>query len=201
MPITLYHHPHSRAATVVWMLEECGQPYTLSPVDLKAGEQKSDAFLALNRMGKLPVLDDDGVIVTESAAIGMYLADRYAHGRLSPAIDDPRRGPYLKWCFFAPTVIEVGCLAKAADWKFRASSAGFGDYETMLDTVEEGLAGGPWLLGDTFTMADVIVGGPLEWMLQFGMIERRARFTDYVERLLERPAKQRAIERNAAAAS
>lgn len=200
MSITLYHHPHTRAASVVWMLEECEQPYTLSPVDVKAGQQKAADFLAMNRMGKLPVLVDDGVVVTESAAIGVYLADRYAYGRLAPAVDAPQRGPYLKWCFFAPTVIEVGCLAKAADWKFRASSAGFGDYETMLDTVEEGLSGGAWLLGDTFTMADVIVGGTLEWMLQFGMIERRERFTEYVERILERPAKQRAIERNSAAA-
>ncbi len=82
-PVTihLYHHPRSRAATVVWMLEECGVEYHLVPVDLMAGAQKSPEHLALNPMGKVPVLVDQGVAFSESAAIGVYLADRYASGR------------------------------------------------------------------------------------------------------------------------
>ena len=92
MAITLYHHPYSRAATVVWMLEELGQPYALEYVDLRAGAQKEEPHLHRNRMGKLPVLVDDGTPISETAAIGLYLADRYALGTLAPALDDPTSG-------------------------------------------------------------------------------------------------------------
>src|SRR6478672_4134926 len=106
MAITLYHHPFSRAAGVVWTLEEVGQPYELQFVDIRKNEQKSPEHLALNPMGKIPVLVDGDVVVTEAAAIALYLADRYAAGRLAPAVDDPRRGTYLRWSLFPAAVIE-----------------------------------------------------------------------------------------------
>lgn len=196
MSIVLHHHPYSRASNVVWMLEELGVPYELAWVDVMKGEHKSDAHRALNSMGKLPVLVDDGVAIAESSAIGVYLADRYALGRLAPALDDPARGPYLRWCFYSPSVIEPGCMAKGAGWEYRASAAGWGSYEEILTTLEGGVAPGPWLLGDRFTMADVIVGGTLRYMLSFKMIEPRPAFLAYVERISERPAAQRAQARN-----
>jgi glutathione S-transferase len=197
MSIVLHHHPYSRAANVVWMLEELGTPYQLAWVDIMKGEHKTDALRALNAMGKLPVLVDEGVAIAESAAIGVYLADRYALGRLAPALDDPARGPYLRWCFYSPSVIEPGCMARGAGWEYRAGAAGWGTYEEMLATLEGGLAPGPWLLGDRFTMADVILGGTLRYMLSFEMIEPRPAFLAYVERIDERPAARRARDRNA----
>src|SRR6476469_8732643 len=98
--IVLYHHPFSRAANVVWMLEEVGAPYELRFVDIMKGEQKKPDILALNRMGKLPIVVDDGTVVTEAAAIAMYLGDRYAYGKLAPKVDDPARGTYFRWTFF-----------------------------------------------------------------------------------------------------
>jgi glutathione S-transferase len=196
MSIVLHHHPYSRAANVVWMLEELGLPYELAWVDIRTGEQKSDAYRALNTMGKLPVLVDNGVAIAESAAIGVYLADRYALGRLAPALDDPARGPYLRWCVYAPSVIEPGCMAKSANWEYRAGAAGWGTYEEILATLEAGLTPGPWLLGEHFTMADVILGGTLRFMLSFKMIEPRPAFLAYVARINERPAAQRAQARN-----
>src|SRR3954465_13846414 len=111
MSIVLFHHPFSRAAGVVWMLEEVGVPYELRHVDIMKGAQKEKDFLALNPMGKLPTLVDGDVVVTESAAIGLYLADRYAYGKLSPKVDDPKRGTYLRWSLFAPSVVEPGAMA------------------------------------------------------------------------------------------
>jgi glutathione S-transferase len=90
--LTLYHHPFSRAANVVFMLEEIGHPYELRYIDLTAGEQRSPEFRRVNPMGKLPALADGDMVVTESAAIGLYLADRYAYGRLAPRVDDPACG-------------------------------------------------------------------------------------------------------------
>src|SRR5262249_14362831 len=112
MAIVLYHHPFSRAANVVWMLEEVGAPYELRFVDLMKGAHKTPELLALNPMGKLPILTDGDAVVTESAAIGLYLADRYAYGRLAPKVDDPNRAAYLRWSFFAPSVVEPGAMAK-----------------------------------------------------------------------------------------
>lgn len=198
MSIVLHHHPFSRAASVVWMLEEVGVPYTLRYVDLMAGGQKSAAYLALNPMGKLPVLEDGDAVVAETAAIGMYLADRYALGRLAPALDDPTRGAYLRWCVYAPSVIEPGCAAHAGGWPCKPGAVGWGSYETMLDTLEGGIGQGPWLLGGRFTMADVILGGTLRFMLAFKMIEPRPAFVAYVGRLGERPAAVAAAATNAA---
>lgn len=198
MTITLFHHPQSRAATAVWMLEEVAVPYELAYVDVLAGEQKSERVLALNPMGKLPVLTDGDAVVTEGAAIGLYLADRYAYGRLSPKLDDPARATYLRWSLFAPSVIEPGALAKMAGWAFKEGQAGWGSYEAMLAAIESAVTKGEFLLGDTFSMADVIFGGTLRYMLAFKLIEARPPFSAYTERLAARPAFVRAEARNAA---
>jgi glutathione S-transferase len=197
MSIVLYHHPFSRAANVLWMLEEVGAPYELRFVNIMAGEQKSPELVALNPMGKLPVLTDGDAVVSESAAIGLYLADRYASGRLAPTLDDPKRGTYLRWSLFAPSVIEPGSMAKAAGWAFKPGQAGWGDHPAMLAAMAAAIGDGPFLLGDTFSMADIIFGGTVRYMLMFGMLEPRPAFTSYAERLAARPALQRADARNA----
>ena len=198
MSIVLYHHPYSRAANMVWALEEVGVPYSLRTVNLMAGEQKSPAFLALNPMGKLPVLTDGDVVVSETSAICMYLGDRYAMGRLAPALDNSARGSYLRWCVYPSAVIEPGCMAKAAGWEYKPGQAGWGSYESILSSLEGGIVPGPWLLGEQFTMADVLVGGTLRWMLRFNMIDARPALVDYAARLGGRPALQRAEAKNKA---
>lgn len=182
----------SRAANVVWMLEEVGVEYERRFVDVAAGEQKRDAFLTLNPMGKLPVLQDAGVIVTESAAIALYLADRYAPGRLAPPLDHPARGTYLRWAFFAPSVIEPGLMAKAAGWVHKESQAGWDRHQAMLATMQSAISGRQYLLGDRFSMADVVYGGTIAYMLRYRMLEALPAFTAYVRRLGERPALKRA---------
>lgn len=200
MSIVLYHHPFSRASGVVWMLEEIGVPYELRFVDLMKGAHKAPELVALNPMGKLPILVDGDTVVTESAAIGLYLADRYSLGRLAPATDDPLRGTYLRWSLFAPSVIEPGSMAKAANWQFKSSQAGWGDYEAMLGAMESAVTGREFLLGDRFSMADVIFGGTVRFMLRFNMLEPKPAFVAYTERLNARPALQRADARNLAIA-
>jgi len=197
MPVTLYHHPYSRAANVIWMLEELGIDYGLRFVDTMKGAQKAPEILALNPMGKLPILTDGEVVVTESAAIGLYLADRYSLGKLAPAPDDPARGPYLRWSFFAPSVIEPGMLAKSSGWEFKPSQAGWGTYESMIEAMQSAIADRSYVLGDRFSMADVIFGGTIRYMLRFKLLETTPSFAAYAERLAARPAAQRADARNA----
>jgi glutathione S-transferase len=197
MSLVLHYHPYSRAAGTLWALEEAGQPYELRVVDILKGEQKGPELVALNPMGKLPTLVDGDVVITEAAAICLYLADRYAP-QLAPALDDPRRGTYLRWSFFAPGVIEPAVMAKVSGWTYKEVAAGFGTYDTMIAATKHALAKGPFLLGDQFSMADVVFGGTLRFMLMFKQIEPQPVFAEYVARLDARPAFQRADARNLA---
>jgi glutathione S-transferase len=183
---------------MVWALEEVGEPYELSFVDFGKGEQKAASLVALNPMGKIPVLVDGDVVVTESAAIALYLADRYALGRLAPRPDDPQRGTYLRWSVYAPSVIEPGSIAKASNWEFKPGQAGWGDYDTMVKTMEFAVADRAFILGDAFSMADVVFGGTVRYMLKFKLLAPNPTLAAYAQRLEARPALQRAEARNAA---
>ncbi|MFO0613515.1 MAG: glutathione S-transferase family protein [Polyangiaceae bacterium] len=198
MSIVLYHHPYSRAAGVVWSLEEVGVPYELRFVDIMKGEQKGPEIVSKNPMGKLPTLTDGDLVVTEAAAIALYLGDRYAYGTLAPKVDDPRRGTYLRWAFFSPSVIEPGASAKLNNWAAKPTQVGWGTFEAMLATIESAIKDRPYILGDEFSMADVVLGGTLGYMLRFGMIDKTPVFTEYVDRLSERPASKRAEAKNEA---
>lgn len=198
MGVVLHHHPFSRAAGTVWQLEEVGVPYELKFVDILSGGQKGADFTTINKMGKIPTLVDGDAVVTEGAAIGIYLADRYAAGKLAPKLDDPARGTYLRWSFFAPSVIEPGLLAKASGWTCKESSVGWGNYDAMIAAMESAIAGKDFILGKTFSMADCIFGGTLRYMLMVKMLEERPAFMAYAERLSARPALQRADAKNAA---
>jgi glutathione S-transferase len=195
MALVLHYHPYSRAAGSLWALEEAGVPYELKIVDILKGGQKQPEFLAINPMGKMPTLVDDGLVVTEAAAIALYLADRYAP-QLAPAPGQPERGTYLRWSFFAPSVIEPAVMAKASGWEVKEVSAGWGNHASMLAAAHSALARGPFVLGDQFSMADVVFGGMLRFMIDFKQIEPTPVFSAYVDRLNARPALQRADARN-----
>lgn len=196
--IKLYHHPFSRASGVVWALEEVGQPYELVWVDFAKAAHKQGEVLAHNPMGKVPVLVDGDAVITEAAAIDLYLADRYSLGTLAPALDDPRRGTYLRWAFYAPSVIEPGLMAKHNKWEFRASNAGWGDHESMMATIDQAVSNGDYLLGSQFTMADVVFGGTIRYMARSKMLTPSAAVQGYLDRIDARPAFKRATEKNTA---
>ncbi|MEO7547813.1 MAG: glutathione S-transferase family protein [Ramlibacter sp.] len=195
MALTLYYHPYSRAAGTLWALEEAGVSYDLKIVDIMKGEQKQPDVVDKNAMGKVPTLVDGDLVVTEAAAIALYLADRYAPA-LAPGRDDPRRGTYLRWSFFAPSVIEPAVMTKHSGWEVKDSAAGWGTYDAMLAAAEGAIAKGPFLLGEQFSMADVVFGGTLRFMIGFKQIEPSEAFSAYVARLDARPAAKRAEEKN-----
>jgi glutathione S-transferase len=162
--LTLYHAAPSRSSIVRWMLEEIGEPYDIQLLRLMEGDQRKPDYLSINPMGKVPALKHGDVVVTEAAAICAYLADEFPKARLNVPIGDPRRGPYLKWLFFGP-----GCLEPA-----------------------NAVAKGPYLMGEQFTAADVVIGSTLRWGLMFNLLPKRSEFVDYVGRLETRPALKRA---------
>jgi glutathione S-transferase len=198
--LTLYHAIPSRSSIVRWMLEEVGEPYEIKLLDLRNGDGQKPEYLAVNPMGKVPAVDHDGVIVTEAAAICAYLADAFPNAGLSVPIGDKRRGPYLKWLFFGPSCVEPTVTDRAFPRREEAQrgTLGHGDYDTVMNVLAKAVVGGPYILGEQFTAADVVIGSGLRWGMMFKLIPERPEFTAYVARLNERPAVERAQEKDAA---
>jgi glutathione S-transferase len=198
--LTLYHAINTRGAIARWMLEELGQPYEVKILKLAEGDSRKRDFLAINPMGKVPVIVHGEAVVSESAAICTYLADEFPQAGLNVPIDDPRRGPYLKWLFFGAGPLEQAITDKAFPRKEepRRTAIGYGDFETAMDTTAKAVAKGPYLFGEHFTAADVIVGSQLRFGMLFKMVPERREFADYVARLMARPAARRAQDKDQA---
>jgi glutathione S-transferase len=197
--ITLYHAPQTRSSGTLLLLEELGAPYRLHVLNMKAGEQRQPAYLAINPMGKVPAITHNGALITEQVAISLYLADLFPLAGLTPAIGDPRRGPYLRWFIFYAACFEPAAVDKALQRDAGGQSMSpYGDFETVLNTLYAQLSLGPYLLGDQPTAADVLWGSALRWMTMFKLVPERPDVMAYVNRMSERPAAVRAREKDAA---
>jgi glutathione S-transferase len=191
----------SRGAVVRWMLEEIGEPYDTTVLDLKTGEQNQPAYRAVNPQGKVPALKYKGQVTTEVAAICALLADEFPQKQLAIPVGDPRRGPYLTWLFFNPSAIEPAMM----DSKFPRqetpppTAIGYRDMNALLDVIEAALKGKTYLMGEQFTAADVVTGSGLRFGMGFGMIPQRPALMGYVARLTAREAFKRATEKDEAA--
>lgn len=194
--IVFYTNPMSRGRIARWMLEELGQPYRTEVLDYGTTMKGAD-YLALNPMGKVPAIRHRGVTVTECAAICAYLADAFPRAGLAPALDDPARGTYLRWLFFAAGPVDSAVTARSMGWQVppeRQGMVGYGTYEQMVDALETAVEAGPYVLGDRFSAADVYVGSQIGWGLQFKTLPERETFKAYAGRILGRPAALRARE-------
>jgi glutathione S-transferase len=182
----------SRGQIVRWMLEEVGEPYETHILDYKSTMKEAE-YLAINPMGKVPAIRHDGVVVTEVAAICAYLADVFPAAGLAPPVD--RRGDYYRWLFFSAGPVEAAFSNKAAGFEVppeRRAMFGYGTFELAIDTLEKALTGKTFVASDRFSAADLYVGSQLGFMLQFGLLEPRPVFSDYVARVTDRPAYVRA---------
>lgn len=193
----LYWCPQTRSLRLIWMMEELGQPYERVLIDIRDKEKPRPAdFVTASPMGKVPALSDGKVHMSDSAAIALYLADRYALGTLSPKLDDPRRGEFLYWMFFTPGIIEPAMMEKVAGITQNPATYGHGSWDQMQDVLSRAVEQGPWLLGDWFTAADIMVGSSANFMKMFGLMQPDASIAAYIDRCLERPAYQTALALN-----
>lgn len=201
--LTLYHASPSRSSIVLWMLEELGEPYDIKLLSLSAGDNRKPDYLAINPMGKVPALKHGDTVITELAAICTYLADEFPDAKLNVPIGTPRRGVYLKWLFFNPGCLEPAVIDRAAPRKeeARRGMLGYGDFDTTMNVLAKALEQGPWLMGEQFTAADVVIGANLRWGMIFKMIPERKEFTEYAARIAARPAVQRAEAKDKALAA
>jgi glutathione S-transferase len=199
--ITFYHSPQSRSVTVRMLVEELGAHVDLRPIHLRKGDSHTPEYLRLNPMGKVPTIVHDGAVVTETTAICQYLAELFPQAGLHVPPGDALRGPYLRWLAYYGACFEPAILDRALkrDAPPR-STAGYGDFDTVYATITQQFEGGPWLLGDRFTAADVLWGSGLNWTMNWKLLPEHPALRGYLDRFLARPAIQRAIEKDAALA-
>jgi glutathione S-transferase len=200
--LTLYHCPKTRSVRALWMLEEVGSPYALSIVDVRAGENRRPEYRQLNPHGKVPTLVHDGAVIPDSTAILLYLADAFPEARLAPALSDPRRGPYLAWMTYTTGVIEPALTAKRNGWSYDPFAASWGAFEDVVQHLLEGAGkASPYLLGEEFTAADILIGGAIDFGTRIGPLPKDPVFERYVALITSRPAYRQALAKDAAAAT
>ena len=193
----LFWSPQTRSTRALWILEEAGVDYERELVDIQDPKREDTAeFLEASPMGKVPALVDGDVSMSESAAICLYVADRYASGTLAPAVDDARRGKFLYWLMYTPAVIEPSMSEKFNGVDTNRYRSGWGDFDLMIETLESGIDGKNWILGDTFSAADIMLGSSVVFMRMFDMLPASEALEAYAERCLARPAYRRALEIN-----
>lgn len=196
----LYHSARSRSARPRWLLEEVGEPYELVRLDMSKGEHKSPEYLKIHPHGVVPGFVDGDLKLMESAAICMYVADKFPQKRLAPPVGTPARGSYYQWMVYTMATLEPPVLqifmntvmlpddkrSPAVVEEARKTFAG------VANTLTQALTGRPYLLGSDFSAADVMIGSTLAWGSFMGLLAGQPVLEDYVKRLSERPAYQRA---------
>jgi glutathione S-transferase len=194
--VVFYTHPMSRGRIVRWMLEEIGQPYRTELLDYGT-TMKGPAYLAINPMGKVPAIRHGDIVVTETPAICAYLADSFPAARLAPPPGDRLRGPYYRWLFFGAGPLEAAATNRAMGFvvpEGREMMMGYGRYDDVISTLEAMVSRRQYLVGDSFTAADLYIGSHIGFGMQFGTIEKRPAFEQYWQRISVRPAAIRANE-------
>jgi len=195
--VTLHHSPNTRSTGALILLEELGAPYQLHVMNMKAGENRQPAYLAINPLGKVPAITHGEALVTEQVAVFLYLADLFPAKGLAPAIGDPLRGPYLRWMAFYGSSFEPALIDRSQKHVPPASMAPYGDYDATVAIVIGQLEKGPYLLGDRFSAADVLWGTALRWTTMFGLMPDPPVVKAYIERVGSRPAAVRARDKDA----
>ncbi|CAH1905766.1 Glutathione S-transferase [Candidatus Nitrotoga sp. HW29] len=190
--LVLYTHPWSRGQIARWMIEETGANYRQVILDYETSI-KSDEYLSINPMGKVPAIIHRGNVVTECAAICAYLADAYPSANLAPSNAD--RASYYRWLFFAAGPLEAAISnrsLKVTISEKQERMIGYGSYERTVDVLAKSVNSMPYLAGDFFSAADVYVGSHILWGIHFGTLPKRPEFEEYIQKLVERPAYQAA---------
>lgn len=190
----LYWCPQTRSLRALWLLEEAGVAYTPVKIDIRGSAGRSDpGFMAASPMGKVPALEDGAVRIWDSGAICGYIADQYPASRLAPPIGHPDRGAYLMWLMYTNAVIEPAMAEKASGTVPNPLRNGWGSFDQMMATLRKGLEKGPWILGEQFSAADVLLGMSCYFMRAFKMVAEEPLLFAYADRCTARPAFQRAL--------
>jgi glutathione S-transferase len=189
--LILYTNPQSRGRIIRWMLEEVGAPYETEVIPYD--QLKSERYLAVNPMGKVPAIKHGNHVITECAAICAYLADVFPSAGLGPREDE--KADYYRWLFYAAGPVEAAVSNQAMGWQVPAERErmfGYGNFDRVVAVLDELFSLRDYVCGDRFTAADVYVGSQIMFPMQFGMLPERDSFVRYRDRLSARDAYKRA---------
>lgn len=189
--LIFYTNPQSRGRIIRWMLEEIGEPYETEIIQYD--QLKSEQYLAVNPMGKVPAIKHRGHVVTECAGICAYLADVFPDSGMGPRDDE--KADYYRWFFYAAGPTEAAISNRAAGWEVPAEKErmfGYGTTDRVIAVLDELLSLRDYVCGERFTAADVYLGSQIMFPMQFGMLPERASFLRYRDRLQARDAYKRA---------
>jgi glutathione S-transferase len=198
--ITLYHAPRSRSSRIIWLLEELGAEYKIELVPILRGDGSGapapDSYKAINPLKKVPAIKVYDEIVTESAAICLYLTDSHTRHQIGPLPGDNNRAEYVRWLFFYSGVLEPASTARFQGWdKDNSKPTGFGTFEEIEGIISDQIAATPYMLGDTFSAADILITSALQFF-KGTLFPDRKHYDDYVARTTARPAHARALARD-----
>lgn len=196
--ITLYHAPRSRSSRIIWLLEELGAEYKIELVPIVRGDGNGapapDSYLAIHPLRKVPAIKVFDEIVYESGAICLYLTDSHPKKEIGPLPGHNDRAEYVRWLFFYAGVIEPAATARFQGWD-KEKPTGFGKFEDIEAIVSKQLEATPYLLGDAFSAADILIGSALQFF-KGTLFPDRKHYNDYLARITSRPAYARAQARD-----
>ena len=215
MTITFYTNPNSRGRIVCWMLEEIGCAYDTVVLNYQRSsegdpwggaalerpqpedDERNSFFNELNPIGKVPAIVHEGRVISESAAICTYLAEAFPEAQLSPTSQE--RADYYRWMFFTAGPVEQAVTNLRAGFTPTTEQEfflGYGNYERTVAQLERAVSARPYVAGERFTAADVYVGSHVGWGLGLQTLPNRQAFVDYAQKLMTRPAYQRAVAKD-----
>ncbi|MEQ8449649.1 MAG: glutathione S-transferase family protein [Nitratireductor sp.] len=195
--LTFHHAPWSRSSSILWLLEELGVDYRIEIVDVRGEDGAPESYRAIHPNKKVPAIDHDGTIVTERAAISIYLGDVFAEAGLAPAIGDRRRATYLKWLVYADSVFDPAVAARVHGLVYRSNDYSFGTFDDMINHVDRHLSQYDYVCGDDFTAADIQLGAAIGYTMDMmKVLPERPAFRAYFDRVGTRPAAAAAAEKD-----
>jgi glutathione S-transferase len=196
----LYYVPMTRSNRPRWLLEELGAPYEIVRLDIGAKENRRAEYLALNPLGHVPTLVDGDVVIFETLAICLYLADKFYERGLAPSSESPERAAYLQWTIFAVVSAEKAVeqfhehtlVLAEEDRQPRVAEKARARFHDLADVVQAGLGDREYLVGNRFTTADLMMGSVLTWGRMLGLLADHPLLEAYAKKQIGRPAAKRA---------
>ena len=191
--ITLFHAPRSRSARFIFLLEDLGAPYEIKPVTIRRGDG-SGALDTANPHphGKVPVIRDGETIVYESAAIALYLTDKFPQAGIGPVVADAKRGAYLTWLAYYAGVMEPAWMSAFMKTDVPRGTAGWVKTDEVMELVNSTLSKSPYILGEKFSAADILLGTTFKMFMGSPLLPKTDLLEAYVQRVVGRPAYARA---------
>ncbi|MBR3192787.1 glutathione S-transferase [Bosea sp. (in: a-proteobacteria)] len=195
--LTFYHSPKSRSFSILWLLEELGQPYEMEIVDIRAEGGPPESYRAIQPHKKVPAIVHDGTTVTERAAICLYLTEQFPEAGLAPAIGDKDRPAFLTSLVYTDAVLDPIIATSVHKFQYEARGFSFGSHADTVANLAKKLGEHPYAAGERFTAADTQLGAGIHFGMNIvGVLPRLPVFEAYMGRMMERPGLHRTLQKD-----